>query len=598
MVCFVRRYNKSIIYSVVLSIVINTICYLLSSRELVYDLKNVVIVLALSMLGVFLADRFYKTEKVICIMSFYMALAFIMPYIAYLTEPMYLTRLMKDFLSVYTIGVLMIITPLINAKFDDKIVCFVNGCLSCIVLLPTVFVAGYYYIANAKPSSDTIVAVLQTDKQEAIEFLNSYLSSIDYVLLATLIIGLFLFGYFFTIKLLADLRKLPANGFIFACLFCLLLLSDALFFQKTYMFRSYQNAKDAIKTLEKFKEYENQRMVLFSSNGIVSSKWGGNYALVIGETHTKSHMSVAGYSRDTTPWLSKMLKDNQAIILDNGYSCAAQTEPALRYALTQKNQYNSIKYEQSLTIVEMAKLAGFKVVWVTNQTNDTIAGLICGQADESIWLNQSKNDTYMRQKNGIDDSLVLKHFENRKVREQKTLYIIHLLGSHADYECRYPEQFNKWDEQLGKVNSYDNSILFNDYVMSKLTRKLFDNLKVDALMYFADHGEELDKFFCHGTDFYLNNIKKNAAVKDIARIPVYFVFNDIYKLQHDDVIGSLKANQNKYFTNDMVFETFFGLMGVESNYIDKRFDLTSPQYQMELENMSTAWGKVRLQDTL
>ena len=49
---------------------------------------------------------------------------------------------------------------------------------------------------------------------------------------------------------------------------------------------------------------------------------------------------------------------------------------------------------------------------------------------------------------------------------------------------------------------------------------------------------------------------------------------------------------------DMVFETFFGLMGVESNYIDKRFDLTSPQYQMELENMSTAWGKVRLQDTL
>ena len=93
MVCFVRRYNKSIIYSVVLSIVINTICYLLSSRELVYDLKNVVIVLALSMLGLFLADRFYKTEKVICIMSFYMALAFIMPYIAYLTEPMYLTRL-------------------------------------------------------------------------------------------------------------------------------------------------------------------------------------------------------------------------------------------------------------------------------------------------------------------------------------------------------------------------------------------------------------------------------------------------------------------------------------------------------------------------
>ena len=51
---------------------------------------------------------------------------------------------------------------------------------------------------------------------------------------------------------------------------------------------------------------------------------------------TNLYPSVAGYSRDTTPWLSKMIKDNQAIVLDNGYSCAAQTEPALRYALTQK----------------------------------------------------------------------------------------------------------------------------------------------------------------------------------------------------------------------------------------------------------------------
>lgn len=578
--------------------VINIICYLLSSRELIYDAKNVGIILALSMLGLLLSDRFYKMGKVFCIMTVYTVLALIIPYVAYLTEPLYLTRLMKDFLSVYTIGIVMLVTPLAFVKFNDKIACFINGCLSCLVLLPTLIVAGFYYIANAKLSSDTIVAVLQTDKQEAMEFLKSYLSFSDYLFLIALIIGVFLLGYYCTIWLLADIKKQTFNSLFFASLCCLLIVSDLLFVQKTYLFRSYQFAKNSIRSVENFKEYENQRMESFNANGIVSSKWGGNYALVIGETHVKTHMSVAGYSRHTTPWISKMVQDNKAIILENGYSCAAQTEPALRYALTQKNQYDSIKYEQALTIVEMAKLAGFKVVWVTNQTNDTIAGLICGQADESIWLNQSKNDTYMRQKNGIDDSLVLKHFESRKAEEQKTLYVIHLLGSHADYACRYPEKFNKWDEQLSKVNAYDNSVLFNDYVMCKLTKKLFYDLKVEALMYFADHGEELDRYFCHGTDFYLNNIKKNIAVKDITRIPVYFVFSNEYQIKHKDVVNVLLANKHKYFTNDMVFETLFGMMGVEGNYIDKKFDLTSPQYQMELENMSTAWGRVRLQDTL
>lgn len=82
------------------------------------------------------------------------------------------------------------------------------------------------------------------------------------------------------------------------------------------------------------------------------------------------------------------------------------------------------------------------------------------------------------------------------------------------------------------------------------------------------------------------------------RIPVYFVFSDNYKQKHLDVINTLQINKNKYFTNDMVFDTLFGLMRVESNYLDKRFDLTSSQYEMKLDNMSTSWGRVKLQDTL
>ncbi len=594
---FVKENKNKIIYSIMLSTIICLICYLLSSREVIFDIKNFGIILLLSILGILFSDRFYKNIRVIYILIVYAVLALIIPYIAYQTEPFYLTRLMKDFLAVYTFGMILLVTPPMFQSFNKKLLCLVNGLSSCLIMLPAIAICGYYFIANAKLSSDTIVAILQTDKQEAMEFINTYFTLKEYVILIILLVGFFSLGYCITARLFQELQNNSFN-LVVGALCCVLVLSYFMFLQKTYFFRSCVRAKEFTKELDRFTEYKDKRIAVFEKNGIVSVNSSGNYALVIGETHARTHMNAAGYSRPTTPWLSKTLVENKAIFFNNGYSCAAQTEPALRYALTQKNQYNSLKYEEALTIVEMAKRAGFKVVWVTNQPNNTIAGLICSEADESIFLNESKNDTYMRQKNGIDDNRVLKYFAKAQVKNVKTLYVIHLLGSHAEYSCRYPESFNKWNEKESSINAYDNSILFNDYIMQNLTNKLFNDLKVDALMYFADHGEELEKYFCHGTDFYLNNIKKNAAVKDIVRIPVYFVFSDNYKQKHLDVINTLQINKNKYFTNDMVFDTLFGLMRVESNYLDKRFDLTSSQYEMKLDNMSTSWGRVKLQDTL
>ena len=591
-------HKQILLYSTILTIVLNIVCYLLSSREIVCDFKNTIIILVLTTLGFIISYRYYKKWKASLIILVYALFAFIVPYIAYITEPMYLTRLMKDFLSIYTIGVIFLTIPIVFAKYNSKLICFINGVVSVLGLLPMFIVSGYYYIANAKISADTIMAILQTNRKEAIEFINSYFMLTDFVLLAIFLIGLFSVGYYATGCLLNNFPKREINMVFICCLLPVLIVSEILFLQKTYLFRSYQSAKYYINTSKNFKIYENRRMAKFGVNGNASAKWNGNYALVIGETHVKSHMGIAGYSRDTTPWLSAMMNSDKALILENSYACAAQTEPALRYALTQKNQYNSIIYEEALTIVEMAKLAGFKVVWISNQTNDTIAGLMCEQADESIWLNQSKNDNYMHQKNGIDDGMVVKYLSKRKEEDKKTLYIIHLLGSHADYSCRYPDQFNKWDDNKSKVNAYDNSILFNDYVMENLTKKLFVDLNVEALMYFSDHGEELKNYFCHGTDFYLNNIKKSESVKDIMRIPVFFIFSEEYRLKHADIVRTLQGNKSRYYTNDMVFDTLFGLMGVESNYINKQFDITSSQYKMELDNLTTSWGKVKLRDTL
>ena len=52
--------------------------------------------------------------------------------------------------------------------------------------------------------------------------------------------------------------------------------------------------------------------------------------------------------------------------------------------------------------------------------------------------------------------------------------IVHLLGTHIDYEFRYPMKFAKYndpqgvpswvkDNQLNQYNTYDNAVLYNDF---------------------------------------------------------------------------------------------------------------------------------------
>lgn len=114
---FVKENKNKIIYSIMLSTIICLICYLLSSREVIFDIKNFGIILLLSILGILFSDRFYKNIRVIYILIVYAVLALIIPYIAYQTEPFYLTRLMKDFLAVYTFGMILLVTPPNVSKF-------------------------------------------------------------------------------------------------------------------------------------------------------------------------------------------------------------------------------------------------------------------------------------------------------------------------------------------------------------------------------------------------------------------------------------------------------------------------------------------------
>ena len=78
-------------------------------------------------------------------------------------------------------------------------------------------------------------------------------------------------------------------------------------------------------------------------------------------------------------------------------------------------------------------------------------------------------------------------------------------------------------------------------------------------------------------------------------IPVVFAASDSWKKKFSGQWEQLVNNRKKIFTNDLVFETVLGLMGLESIGIDTKNDLGSEDYE-GVYAPETLHGRVNLKD--
>ena len=118
------------------------------------------------------------------------------------------------------------------------------------------------------------------------------------------------------------------------------------------------NAKNYFELSAKFNDYhqKNFEQLQVTKPAKTFSK-PATIIMVIGESATRYYMSAYGYSeRDTTPWLREMSASNPDFILvQHAYSSWGQTVPALERALTENNQYNDNEFNNSITVLDLAK---------------------------------------------------------------------------------------------------------------------------------------------------------------------------------------------------------------------------------------------------
>ncbi|WP_339516011.1 phosphoethanolamine transferase CptA [Pseudomonas sp. RL_15y_Pfl2_60] len=220
--------------------------------------------------------------------------------------------------------------------------------------------------------------------------------------------------------------------------------------------------------------------------------------LVIGESTNRQRMSLYGYPRETTPELDK-LRD-QLQVFDNVVTPRPYTIEALQQVLTFADEKNPDGYLTTPSLVNMMKQAGYKTFWITNQQTmtkrNTMLTTFSEQTDEQYYLNNNLNQN-ARQYDGDVLEPFAKVLADKAPRK---LIVVHLLGTHMRYKYRYPEDFEKFtdnkgapkwvtEDQLATYNSYDNAVLYNDFVVSSLIKQFSASKPDGFLLYLSDHGE-------------------------------------------------------------------------------------------------------------
>lgn len=446
-----------------------------------------------------------------------------------------------------------------------------------VILLPVFFILGYYSVTSTVFAPDTLLAIAQTNIQEAIEYAKDNFSckTIFLIILANASV------FFVAIK---NTQKILWNKYnLFLVIFCITACLVGVYKYRDNIITDIP--KQASKTLAQYKNFSKERTDRKDnmSKLLLSHKpEAGVYVLVIGESQNRAHMQAYNYHRATTPWLDSMKNDKNMLLFTKAYSCHTHTVPTLLYALTAKNQYNNIAVKNAVSVLEVAEAAGFETVWLSNQVKysawDTPVTSIASEANQQKWINstlgESTNTDYF-------DGKLIEELEKIKITD-KMLIVMHLMGNHGSYEQRYPKAFEKYDGK-NTIDKYDNSIIYNDYVMSQVYKRARKIPNFKGLVYCSDHADAIDK-----------NLSHDAAQFDfdMTHIPLYIYLSDSYIQNNSAKYKSLEKQKNKLFTNDLLFNLMLGVLGINLNNIyEPNNDPTADTFDNNKERFKTLYGK-------
>jgi glucan phosphoethanolaminetransferase (alkaline phosphatase superfamily) len=300
---------------------------------------------------------------------------------------------------------------------------------------------------------------------------------------------------------------------------------------------------------------------------------------VVGESAIRSHHSIYGYHRNTTPNL--MARKDSIILFDDAICVLPVTITALKYWLTDMTLADRhVKW----TLFDVLKKAGYKVDIATNQNKsgwaDSPIQMIFKTADSVTYIHEENYSDLEEDKDArIYDEALIAPFDAwiNKTGSVSTpqMMVLHLFGSHEPYASRYPKDFAEHflsDAAFTqRVNEYDSSILYTDMVLGKLLERLEKIDRPAFLVYISDHGS-----VCESPDLRNPQSRDNSAYE----VPFFIWTNSRYREAMPDTVLRMQKRRGVPLQADRAHFGLLEMMGVSfsddvetENFLSDRFEI-------------------------
>ena len=289
------------------------------------------------------------------------------------------------------------------------------------------------------------------------------------------------------------------------------------------------------------------------------------YLLVIGESARYGNFSINGYARETSPRLAQ----KQGLLSYNDvYSVSNVTEYLLPLLLSRATPLDPQRAYREKSVVDAFQECGFHTAWIANQSIVYPYIKHIAEVVDDSYFTLSDFDS-----ENNHDAVLLQYVDSTLNKDQqKTLIIIHTLGSHFRYNFRYPKEFEKFKPALGNIkdysfisesnkeiliNSYDNTIFYTDFILSEIIRKVEEKQAISAVLYISDHAENLydDRLakVMHGS--------KNPPVKEI-HVPFFIWTSSLYQSIHSRQQMALERSVDKKISSSNIFHTLLDIANI------------------------------------
>lgn len=214
--------------------------------------------------------------------------------------------------------------------------------------------------------------------------------------------------------------------------------------------------------------------------------------VILGESARADFMSAYGYERPTTPWLDSISKNSKDVVLFNDVcSSASNTILSCQRIFTYWNNAPGQQWYNFPDLTNTLAHCGYYTQWITNQKVADMWAVEKSIASSAHDIHAT-NKIMARDQDPYDETLLpeLERYDglkNTAKKDNNSLTVIHLMGSHVSYKQRYPKTFDFFkakdmkecltDYTKSQKAAYLNTLRYTDYLLEKMIKHYFHNAR-------------------------------------------------------------------------------------------------------------------------